>query len=1236
MKEKFLKIQFLVYAVLLYLAASLLEGYLSGLKTFDIDGARIERTLADKETRIDTIISHIRREIKSGEKLVKDGSLWLLDEDLSYLKEEGFSVFVYENDTMRFWTDNTVSTDKVYSQSSINNRIGIFNNAWYEIRTFVDGDITYVGLVFIRSKYNLTNKYLHNDFLPEFNLGASVQISMIPLSYGFDIKDKDGRYIFSLVPTNSYDIDGDSFNLVGILFLFSLVMLLMYVLSVVDKLIQAPCNSLVITSIIVSVVSVRGLLLMLKFPTNIYSLDFFDPIYFSGQGLFTTIGDFIANIVVLFFVIVYIFRLVDYKNFKEWLLSQTIVRKCLVWLAMLTLYFVCFGYLCHVTVLLVGESRISFQLNNLVSLDIFSVSGIVVMVILTGTLLYTSVKLTEYFDYTLIKNLRKSVIIYILAVVVVFFVVWIFSSGLSAVTTAYALLMIGSAILMHYQKVEKVVYRYIFMLFLSAVAACTLISVTTQEKILRQCEDLVVLPSDTHDPIAELLLNDISARLSSDGMIGDFLRSADQTSRLSRLRDYIQHQYFNGYWSKYNLSIKVLFPDDGVLFSAIDDDFVHAVEERGEDVNGTGFYFIDNTDGTVSYYGPLKYRLRDNMCYLCVSLDSKPVPQELGYPELLMDDNIRRSDIDGYDYARYHGGRKISQNGKFSYDVSDMMFVRQFDDSKDTIKTMSADNYVHIVYHKGDNTVVLSRKQFTILDFVIQMAYLFVTFIFVMFCVISIKMVVTHNYKYSHQIKTRLIVSLSFIMMLSFVSICIITAYMNMHKFKLQNQESMEEKVRSVYMRLEQLSASDSLDFGVKWNPNKIGSMDEMLTRMSHVFFADINLYAVDGELIASSRPEVFKQGLISTRMNTVALQKFVINNKSSYSQDECIGNMSFASAYIPFYAGGDHPLAYINLPFFTRPEVLRSELSTLIVSIVNLYVVMLMISIGLVVIISERIVQPIKLIQSKMETIELGKSYEKIEYSNEDEIGQLVTEYNNMVDKLDESAKQLAKGERETAWREMAKQVAHEIKNPLTPMKLSIQFLTRSWANGNSDFESVLTKVSSTLVQQIDTLSSIATEFSSYAKLPQPKAQNLNLVEVLENVVLLYQTVENADVTSDFGGHTNVPAFVDKEQMTRVFVNIIKNATQAIPEGVRGKIHVSLDVKDDSKIVVRIADNGCGIPDEIREKLFTPNFTTKSSGSGLGLAMVRNMVVNANGDITFESEVGKGTTFIITLPLSQ
>jgi nitrogen fixation/metabolism regulation signal transduction histidine kinase len=296
----------------------------------------------------------------------------------------------------------------------------------------------------------------------------------------------------------------------------------------------------------------------------------------------------------------------------------------------------------------------------------------------------------------------------------------------------------------------------------------------------------------------------------------------------------------------------------------------------------------------------------------------------------------------------------------------------------------------------------------------------------------------------------------------------------------------------------------------------------------------------------------------------------------------------------------------------------------------------MLMISIGLVVIISERIVQPIKLIQSKMETIELGKSYEKIEYSNEDEIGQLVTEYNNMVDKLDESAKQLAKGERETAWREMAKQVAHEIKNPLTPMKLSIQFLTRSWANGNSDFESVLTKVSSTLVQQIDTLSSIATEFSSYAKLPQPKAQNLNLVEVLENVVLLYQTVENADVTSDFGGHTNVPAFVDKEQMTRVFVNIIKNATQAIPEGVRGKIHVSLDVKDDSKIVVRIADNGCGIPDEIREKLFTPNFTTKSSGSGLGLAMVRNMVVNANGDITFESEVGKGTTFIITLPLSQ
>ena len=651
-------------------------------------------------------------------------------------------------------------------------------------------------------------------------------------------------------------------------------------------------------------------------------------------------------------------------------------------------------------------------------------------------------------------------------------------------------------------------------------------------------------------------------------------------------------------------------------------------------VNKTDFYLVTNPDGAISYYAPFRYRSGSQTYYVCIALDRKPVPQELGYPSLLIDSRVKPSALDGVDYVRYHDSQIISQSGHYNYDMSDHVFVKDFAGTDDEIRTMNMDGYIHTIYHKDDNTVVVSRKEVTFIDFVIQLAYLYMIYMIILIIYLSVNMLIDRDNNYRHKIKTRLIFSITLVLLVSFIFICVGTVYNNVVKFRAQNSQEMEERVTSVYVQLEQL-CGDSLSFTTRWSPVVASEMDDMITKMSHAFFTDINLYGADGELVACSRPEIFRSRLTSTRINRAVLQRFVIDHKAAYNHEEHIGNMNFASAYIPFYNNNEKLIGYINLPYFTKPAELERELSTIILSILNLYVVLMMISIVFGVMISDRIVQPIKLIQSKIETIELGKNYEKIDYDRKDELGQLVTEYNNMVDKLDESAKLLAKGERESAWREMAKQIAHEIKNPLTPMKLSIQFLTRSWDSKNPDFESVLNKVSSTLIQQIDTLSSIATGFSNFAKLPQPDAKPLNMVEVIDNVVQLFHTVENCDITSDMGGRSEVIVMADKEQMTRVFVNIIKNATQAIPEGVRGKIHVSLDVKGD-KLVVRVADNGCGIPDEIREKLFTPNFTTKSSGSGLGLAMVKNMVINAKGEITFESEVGKGTTFIITLPVKE
>jgi nitrogen fixation/metabolism regulation signal transduction histidine kinase len=213
-----------------------------------------------------------------------------------------------------------------------------------------------------------------------------------------------------------------------------------------------------------------------------------------------------------------------------------------------------------------------------------------------------------------------------------------------------------------------------------------------------------------------------------------------------------------------------------------------------------------------------------------------------------------------------------------------------------------------------------------------------------------------------------------------------------------------------------------------------------------------------------------------------------------------------------------------------------------------------------------------------------------------------------------------------------MAKQIAHEIKNPLTPMKLSVQHLLRSWKDDREDFDEFLEKVSRTLIEQIDNLSFIASEFSSFAKMPKAFNEEINLIDSIKSSLLLFSNTDNVDFVFDHESE-DIPIFADKEQLSRVFINLIKNAIQSIPENRNGKIGIST-VLTGSMVRVSIADNGKGIPEDLQAKLFTPSFTTKSSGMGMGLSIVKNIIESFEGHITFKTKVNHGTTFLIEIPV--
>jgi len=268
------------------------------------------------------------------------------------------------------------------------------------------------------------------------------------------------------------------------------------------------------------------------------------------------------------------------------------------------------------------------------------------------------------------------------------------------------------------------------------------------------------------------------------------------------------------------------------------------------------------------------------------------------------------------------------------------------------------------------------------------------------------------------------------------------------------------------------------------------------------------------------------------------------------------------------------------------------------------------------------------------MKEVNLGKMNEAIDWTRNDEIGELVKEYNKMVGKLDESATALAKSEREGAWREMARQVAHEIKNPLTPMKLSLQYLQKAISNDSGNVKEMTSSVAQTLVEQINHLNQIAGEFSQFANIGNPRNEVFDLHEVLYVVTQLYGT--NDRVHLDCTPLPN-PVLInaDRTHINRLFTNLIQNAIQAVPEEKVAVIEVEEEQRANS-ILVKVKDNGHGIPDEMQSKIFTPNFTTKTSGTGLGLAMCKGIVEQAKGEIWFETKAGEGTTFFVELPLAE
>ena len=475
-------------------------------------------------------------------------------------------------------------------------------------------------------------------------------------------------------------------------------------------------------------------------------------------------------------------------------------------------------------------------------------------------------------------------------------------------------------------------------------------------------------------------------------------------------------------------------------------------------------------------------------------------------------------------------------------------------------------------------------------------------------------------------LRIRIFLSMTLLVLLASILIFVVTVYQYDEQTKYYNIHRFERK-EAITIETIQLELSNKTSYPVKTeNLSKI--FQERIYEISSINKLNISIFDLHGNLLVSSKTNAFEENKIQP-LSYDKLNELAQNSNHRIFKSDEIEETGYQVSYTYINDPKFKRIGILELQFSQDNSEIEEELEEFIKRLSLVYVLMFMIAIALAYLLSSYITRSIKTISERMQQTRLNERNEKIildEASSEIEV--LVEAYNNMIDQLEESAAKLAKSEREQACREMAKQVAHEIKNPLTPMRLTVQSFERKFNPEDENIREKLAEYSKTLIQQIDVMSSIASAFSDFAKMPSQKKEKIDVVKVVKLALEIF----GEKYINYLPKEKEIFANLDKTQLIRIVTNLVKNAIQAIDKEEKPLIEVKVfSEKDSVKIIV--SDNGKGIEEDVKALIFEPKFTTKSSGMGLGLPMIKNIIESYEGTISFTSKIGFGTVFTVILP---
>lgn len=1228
----------LITAAWLVTISFIIDNYLAGNATEKSVAKNISAYIAEQENDFDAVAADTAL-LRSLAKTAYN------EKTLQLITEKDYFLFLYRQNepgifNMVFWSTQVV--DPIGTVSVMEGKSGYIQlaNGYYVWRKSSFEDLTAVALIPVKWNYSITNDYLKNTFATGEKIESLYTISEDDT--GSVIKSKEGSFLFSLEPKPVNVVEQN--NLLASIFrMIAAFFILIFVQFIATFLV----HSKLITGVgflIVVVIGLRVLSYYTPVPVDFRQYELFDPKIYGSNVILKTLGDLLINAFLFLWIVLFIRHYVQEK--KVVIPAKNIVVRWAFVLAGLFFLIICTFLGAHIFRSMVADSAISFDVINFYTLNYYSVVGFVVL----GAIAIGYFFITQIIIYLLQPLLPKNIMVLILVVTVTGLALLTFRiNSQDAIFELYLLIWLLIYLLLLNNKhlfllaSEIISSRLIFWLFFFSLSIDLIILIENNKKELEQRKHYAENLATRADPSSELLMNTVLTDFRSEALAPIFEQFTVAASN-KEVKDSLLNKNFTGYLNKYDTRVFTFDENEKPLFNADSSTFTTLntiLNTQGKPTAIADLFYYDVSYDRFNYISRKDILDSANklMGYVFILATPKKYKTDALYPELFLkgyENSIENSPV--YSYAVYNKFKLVDSHNDYAFPL--VLTPDQL--PKTDFKTSGKIGYDELWYKAGfDKAVIIAKKDNFLIEAITLFSYLFCAFLFVTSVFWVLNAVIRSRLRFDElqsywqmSIRNQVHSTIIFISLTSFLIVGVATILFFIDRYNNNNREKLSRTIRVMQNEVRNsISGMMAFDDVIKiYDDGFRENLDKTIAKISEVHAVEINLYDLDGNLRASSLPASYEKGIVSNKMDPVAYYHLNHLKEIQFFKEETIGKLKFLSNYVPAIDQSGREYAYLNIPYFTSQSKLRQEISNFFMAIINLNAFIFLIAGIVAFFITNRITRSFSFISNKMKAVNLGQMNEAIVWNRHDEIGELVKEYNKMVAKLDNSAAALAKSEREGAWREMARQVAHEIKNPLTPMKLSLQYLQRAIDNNTGNIYELTKSVARTLVEQIDHLSQIAGEFSQFANIGNPKNEVFDLNESLKLLTQLHSMEDNMGLTWK---PLDRPVLIDADRtnINRLFTNLIQNALQAIPEGNRVNI-VMEEMISDSNVLITVQDNGSGIPEAIRSKIFTPNFTTKTSGTGLGLAMCKGIVEESKGNIWFQTTLGVGTTFFVELPL--